>query len=111
MPATHPAHSDQASRAAVRVVTRPLGCRDQLPNTPASLVAQAGSSGGTFSYSEAVARLGLLDVIFTGDRPGIVTDFVTSTCHTSVCCDTVSQQVVAERAYWGPAGAGLERFS
>jgi hypothetical protein len=75
------------------------------------LVAQAGSSGGTFSYSEAVVRLGLLDVIFTGDRPGIVTDFVTSTCHISVCCDTVSQQVVAERAYWGPAGAGLERFS
>jgi hypothetical protein len=47
MPATHPAHSDQASRAAVRVVTRPLGCRGQLPNTPWSLVAQAGSSGGT----------------------------------------------------------------
>jgi hypothetical protein len=26
------------------------------------------------------ARLGLLDVMLTGDRPGIVTDFVTSTC-------------------------------
>jgi hypothetical protein len=76
VPATHPAHSDQASRAAVRAVTRPLGCRGQLPDTPGSLIAQAGPSDGTFAYSEAVVRLGLLDVILTGDLPGIVTDFV-----------------------------------
>jgi hypothetical protein len=60
----------------VRAVTRPLGCRGQLPDTPGSLIAQAGPSDGTFAYSEAVVRLGLLDVILTADRPGIVTDFV-----------------------------------
>jgi hypothetical protein len=49
MPATDAAHSDQASRAAVRAVTRPLGCRGQLPNAPVSLVAQAGSSDDTFT--------------------------------------------------------------
>jgi hypothetical protein len=40
------------------------------------LIAQAGSSAGTFTYSEADVRLGLLDIILTGDRPRIVTDFV-----------------------------------
>src|SRR4030095_12875292 len=75
MPATHAAHSDQASRAAVRGVMRSLGCRGQLPDTPGSLIAQAGSSDGTFTYSEAVVRLVSVDVILTGDRPGIVTDF------------------------------------
>jgi hypothetical protein len=76
MPATDAAHSDQASRAAVRAVTRPLGGRGQLPDTPGFLVAQAGSSDGTFTYSEAAVRWGLLDAILPGDRPGIVTDFV-----------------------------------
>jgi hypothetical protein len=56
MPATHAAHSDQASRAAVRAVMRPLGCRGQLPNVSGSLVAQAGSSDDTFTHSEAVIR-------------------------------------------------------
>jgi hypothetical protein len=76
MPATHAAHSDQASRAAVRAVMCSLGCRGQLPDTPGSLVAQAGSSDDTFTYSEAIVCWGLLDVILPGDRPGIVTDFV-----------------------------------
>jgi hypothetical protein len=31
---------------------------------------------GAFIYSADVVRLGLLEVMFTGDRPGIVTDFV-----------------------------------
>jgi hypothetical protein len=97
MPATQPAHSDQASRAAARAVTRPLGCRGQRPNTPGSLVAQAGSSGGTFSYSEADVRLGLLEVIFTGDRPGIVTDFVTSTCPARVWEHTLSSVKTPQR--------------
>jgi hypothetical protein len=35
---------------------------------------------GTFSRSEAVVCLGLLDGSLPEDRPGIVTDFVTSTC-------------------------------
>jgi hypothetical protein len=78
MPATDAAHSDQASRAAVRAVTRPLGGRGQLPDTPGFLVAQAGSSDGTFIYSEAAVRWGLLDAILPGDRPGIVTDFVST---------------------------------
>jgi guanyl-specific ribonuclease Sa len=90
MPATHAAHSDQASRAAVRAVTRPLGCRGQLPTTPRSLIAKAGSSDGTFTYSKAAVRLGLLDIILPGDRPGIVTDFATSTCLAWVC-DPASQ--------------------
>jgi hypothetical protein len=76
MPATDAAHSDQASRAAVRAVTRPLGYRGQLPDTQVSLVAQVGSSDGAFTYSEAVVGLRLVDTILTGDRPGIVTDFV-----------------------------------
>jgi hypothetical protein len=32
------------------------------------------------TYSEAVVRWGLLDIMLTGDRPGIVTDFITNTC-------------------------------
>jgi hypothetical protein len=31
------------------------------------------------SHFEVVVRLGLRDVMLTGDRPGIVTDFVAST--------------------------------
>ena len=31
---------------------------------------------GAFTYSADVVRLGLVKVILTGDRPGIVTDFV-----------------------------------
>jgi hypothetical protein len=80
MPATDAAHSDQASRAAVRALTRPLGGRGQPPNTPRSLIAQAGPSDGALSYPAVVVRLGLLDVLLTGDRPGIVTDFVPDTC-------------------------------
>ena len=76
MPATQPAQSDQASRAAVRGVMRSLGGRGQLPDAPGSWVAQAGSSDGTFTYSEAVVRLVSADVMLPGDRPGIVTDFV-----------------------------------
>jgi hypothetical protein len=76
MPATDAAHSDQASRAAVRVVTCPLGGRGQRPDTQGFLVAQAGSSDGTFTHSEAAVSAGLLDAILPGDRPGIVTDFV-----------------------------------
>jgi hypothetical protein len=34
---------------------------------------------GTFPYSEAVVRWRLVGVMLPGDRPGIVTDFVTST--------------------------------
>ena len=56
MPATDAAHSDQASRAAVRALTRPRGGSGQLPNTPRSLIAQAGPSDGTFAYSEAGVR-------------------------------------------------------
>jgi hypothetical protein len=97
MPATQPAHSDPASRVAARVVTRPLGCRGQRPNTPVSLVAQAGSSHGTFSYSEADVRLGLLEVIFARDRPGIVTDFVTSTCPARVWEHTLSSVKTTQR--------------
>src|SRR4029450_3254082 len=68
-------HSDQATRAAVRAVTSPLGCRGQRTAPPAPLIAQAGPSDGTFTYSAAVVRLGVLKVILPGDRPGIVTDF------------------------------------
>src|SRR5215216_5000915 len=85
MPATDAAHSDQASRAAVRAVTRPLGGRGQLPNTPGSLFAQAWSSDGTFTYSVAVVRLGVLDGMLPGDRPGIVTDFVRAHRSARVC--------------------------
>jgi hypothetical protein len=38
-------------------ITRPLGCRGQLPNTQGSLVAQAGSSHGTYLL-EALVRWG-----------------------------------------------------
>jgi len=53
------------------------------------LVAQAGSSHRALSYYPAiVVRLGLLDVRLTRDRPGIVTDSVTSTVLPA--CDTAS---------------------
>ena len=69
-------------------ITRPLGCRGQLPNTPGSLVAQAGSSHGTLPTPNLLrgpCPLGLLDSTLTGDRPRIVTGFVTSTCPGWVC--------------------------
>jgi hypothetical protein len=64
---------------------------------PESLIAQAGSSHGTFSCSEADVRLGLLEVIFAGDRPGIVTDFVTSTCPARVWEHTLSGVKTTQR--------------
>jgi hypothetical protein len=78
LPATHPAHSDQASRPAVRLVTRLLGCRGQRTSTPVSLVAQADPSDGALSCPAVVVRLGLLGVLLTWDRSGIVTDFVST---------------------------------
>src|SRR5829696_1717410 len=84
MPATDAAHSDQASRAAVRAVTRPLRCRGQSTDTLASVVAQADPRW-RFTYSADVVRLGLLDAILTGHRPGIVTDLVATTCPARVC--------------------------
>ena len=80
-------------RRSVRT-TRPLGCRGQLPNTQGSLVAQAGSSHGTYLL-RGPCPLGLLKVILTGDRPGIVTDFVTNTgpawiCDTALKCQSSS---------------------
>ena len=54
-------HSDQATRAAVRAVTGPLGGRGQRTDTPGSLVAQARSIDGAFTYSADVVRLGLVE--------------------------------------------------
>ena len=90
MPATHPAHSDQASprggargHAAARLLR-------SAPQHARVLDRASWSIRWHHTYSEAVVCLGLVDVILTGDRPGIVTDFV-KTYRFCRICDTASR--------------------
>jgi hypothetical protein len=54
-----------------------------LANQHASVLGRTGwFIRGALSYPAVVVRLGLLDTMLTWDRPGIVTDFVT-TCPAS----------------------------
>ena len=68
----------KSNRRPILTIDAPLvrNASQHLTDAPGSWVAQAGSSDGTFTYSEAVVRLVSADVMLPGDRPGIVTDFV-----------------------------------
>ena len=82
-------------------ITRPLGCRGQLPNTPGPWSPRLVHPMAPYLL-RGPCPLGLLDIMLTGDRPGIVTDFVTSTCPGWGCHTARKCQSSSATDHWEP---------